>query len=258
MATIKQIRRRIRSVKTTQQITKAMEMVAAAKLRRAQERILLAASLRGQDDRGPASSSPRAAGEVSDPLFEVRPVRRRALVVIASDKGLCGSFNTNVFRPRSGSRGGSTATTIDLVPVGRRANEYFGKRGWNGGYRVPELGDQVDLDEGGAARAGSDRPVPARRDRSVEFLYTRFITTGTRRIVQETFLPVAAATTAAQARPRDYIYEPDAAAIFRPCCRATWRPASRRPSPSRWRASTRAHDLDGGGDEERGRDDLGI
>ena len=97
MATLKQIRRRIRSVKNTSQITKAMEMVAAAKLRRAQGRAL-ASRPYSQKTAEMLQSLAAAAENLSHPLFEQRPIRHRSFVVVASDKGLCGSFNMNVFR----------------------------------------------------------------------------------------------------------------------------------------------------------------
>jgi F-type H+-transporting ATPase subunit gamma len=190
-----------------------MEMVAAAKLRRAQDRILQARPYAAKMTEV-LQQLASAAGEVSDPLFEVRtPVRRRTLVVIASDKGLCGAFNANLFRHAEAGAKGIDRQTINLIPVGRRANDYFGKRGWKGDYRVPELGDQVNLTRAvQLARYLIDLYRRGETD-SVEFLYTRFITTGTRRIVQETFLPIAPEKSE-HAHPRDYIFEPDAAAIF--------------------------------------------
>jgi F-type H+-transporting ATPase subunit gamma len=212
MATIKDIRRRIRSVKSTQQITKAMEMVAAAKLRRAQDRILLARPYAAKMTEI-LQQLASAAGEVSDPLFEVREVRRRTIVVIASDKGLCGAFNANVFRHVETSLRGVDRSTIDLIPVGKRASEYFGKRGWKGSYRIPELGDQVNLGRAvQLARWVIDLYRRGETD-SVEFVYTKFISTGTRRIVEETFLPIAPGT-GAPVQTRDYIFEPNAATIF--------------------------------------------
>lgn len=213
MATLKQIRRRIRSVKSTQQITKAMEMVAAAKLRRSQERVT---SSRPYAARIGAmlENLAAAAGDVSHPLFEVRPVRRRALVVIASDKGLCGSFNMNVIRAAERILEEGDRSSWDLVPVGRRVNQYFGKRGWAFAYALPELGDQVD-----AARAHVlaqelvAMQLRGQVDR-VDILFTRFISTMSRRVESVPLLPVAAAHSDG-GTAKEYIYEPSAEAIFR-------------------------------------------
>jgi F-type H+-transporting ATPase subunit gamma len=226
MATLKQIRRRIRSVKNTQQITKAMEMVAAAKLRRSQDRVTAARPYAAAIG-AMLENLAAAAGDLSHPLFEVRPVRRRALVVIASDKGLCGSFNMNVIRTaermvhegdRGGGHGERTAAPAeppawDLVPVGRRVNRYFGKRDWTFPCALPELGDQVDAMK---ARALAQELVAMQLggqvDR-VDLLYTQFLSTMSRRVVSVPVLPVAAGRT--DGRPaREYIYEPSAEAIF--------------------------------------------
>ncbi|MDP6483306.1 MAG: F0F1 ATP synthase subunit gamma, partial [Nitrospinota bacterium] len=97
MASIQQIKRRITSVKSTEQITRAMKMVAAAKLRRAQERILAARPFADKLAEM-IQSLARRAEHLSHPLMEERPVKRRLLVSITSDKGLCGSYNTNIVR----------------------------------------------------------------------------------------------------------------------------------------------------------------
>jgi F-type H+-transporting ATPase subunit gamma len=213
MATLKQIRRRIRSVKNTQQITKAMEMVAAAKLRRSQERVTASRPYAARIG-AMLENLAAAAGEVSHPLFEERPVRRRALVVIASDKGLCGSFNMNVIRTAERTLQEGDRSSWDLVPVGRRVNQYFAKRGWSFAYALPELGDQVDMTRAhDLAQELIAMQMRGQVDR-VEILFTKFISTMTRRVETVQLLPVAAGR--AEAGPvKEYIYEPSAEAIFR-------------------------------------------
>ncbi len=212
MATLKQIRRRIKSVKSTQQITKAMEMVAAAKFRRAQERV---GSARPYAARIGAmlENLAGAAGAVSHPLFEVRPVRRRALVVIASDKGLCGSFNMNVIRAAEELLGEGERASWELVPMGRRISQYFGKRGWTFGHAVPELGDQADA--GKAHDLASELVAMQLREQvdRVDILYTRFITTMSRRVETVPVLPVTAVRRGT-VEAKEYIYEPSPQAIF--------------------------------------------
>src|SRR4029453_17644095 len=129
MATLQDIRRRIRSVQSTQKITRAMKLVAAAKLRRAQERILEArpyafkmAELVGNLVRG--------LGEDKHPLLVRREGPRKLYVVVTADKGLCGAFNSNVVRRalellRAGPEG-----TTALVAVGRKARDFFRRRPW--------------------------------------------------------------------------------------------------------------------------------
>jgi F-type H+-transporting ATPase subunit gamma len=226
MATIKDIRRRIRSVASTQQITRAMEMVAAAKLRRAQERIVSARPYAGKmTDVLQNLASATSSGEIQNPLFAVREVRRRTLVVISSDKGLCGAFNANIFRAAEENLKGVDSVGVDLIPVGRRAASYFGRRGWKGSYAIPDLGDTLDVDK---ARKLSRHLIQSYTDGTtdcVEFLFTRFITVGSRKIVRESFLPIvppgvsprseeSRVVVGGEGPTRDYIFEPNPAAIY--------------------------------------------
>ncbi len=122
------IRRRIRSVKNTQQITKAMKMVAAAKLRRAQERMFAArpyaAGLRE------VLSSVAVRVDISKhPLLQSREVERKVLLlVVTADRGLCGAFNTNVIRAAQNAIAEKGWEEVHLLPIGRKANDFFKRR----------------------------------------------------------------------------------------------------------------------------------
>ncbi len=218
MATIKDIRRRIRSVASTQQITRAMEMVAAAKLRRAQERVVSARPYSEKMTEVLQNLASATAGsEIQNPLFQVREVRRRTVVVIASDKGLCGAFNANLFRAAEERLRGVDREAFDLIPVGRRPTSYFGKRGWTGSTRIPELGDTLDIEKARSLARHLMAIYSEGKTDSVDFLYTKFITVGSRRIAWETLLPIVpgkAAPGVEKGPARDYIFEPSAAAIF--------------------------------------------
>jgi F-type H+-transporting ATPase subunit gamma len=126
---VQDIRRRIRSVRSTQQITKAMKMVAAAKLRRAQDRVFGARpySDRLRDFLGSVLARPEAS---SHPLAEERPVRRLELVVVSADRGLAGGFNANVMREASILAGQARAAgqEVRLTLVGRKAWDFFKRR----------------------------------------------------------------------------------------------------------------------------------
>src|ERR1700730_14024380 len=128
MASLIDIRRRLRSVKSTQQITKAMKMVAAAKLRRAQERVVGArpyARLLGKVLASVAAS----AGEVRHPLLQSRPEKRVFLIVIAGDRGLAGAFNTNVNRATAQLLAAHPEwEEARILPVGRKAIEFWRRR----------------------------------------------------------------------------------------------------------------------------------
>jgi F-type H+-transporting ATPase subunit gamma len=217
MATLKQIRRRIRSVQSTQQITKAMEMVAASKLKRAQERVLASRPYAAGITRM-LESLAGASESLSHPLFEQRPVSTRLIVVIASDKGLCGSYNMNVFRAAERAAQeppaeGQPVPRVRIVPVGRRANQYFAKRPWEIPLSIPELGDQVELQK--ARRLAQDLVKSFREHEAdrVDLLYTQYVSTMSRRIKVETILPIAARREE-KGPALDYIFEPSPRQIF--------------------------------------------
>ncbi len=211
MATLKQIRRRIRSVQSTQQITKAMEMVAAAKLRKAQARAEAARPYAESMEHVLANLS-AAARTLAHPLFEEREVKRVMVAVVASDKGLCGSFNANVIRRAEEHARALGQENVLLVPIGKRACAYFGRRGWDLSRAVKTLGDRIDLGlVRELGRSAVDLYVSGEVDR-VDFVFTRFITTATRRVEVASVVPVRPAE--GEDADATYIFEPDAETIF--------------------------------------------
>ena len=133
MATLRDIRRRIRAVRSTQQITRAMYLVAAAKLKRAELRARAgrpyAAALHDLVARVGAAAA--EAGAVVHPLLEARPVRTMALVVVTADRGLAGAYNANVIRAAVQALRALPADVEPvLVPVGRKGRDFFQRRGY--------------------------------------------------------------------------------------------------------------------------------
>lgn len=144
MANILDIRRRIRSVRNTRQITKAMQMVSAAKLRRAQERAfaarpyaqMLTSVLKSLVSR--AEIYDPETGEVQHPLLVRRPENNITLIVVSGEKGLAGAFNSNILKAAANFIASKSGKNIDIVAVGRKARDYFRRR-----YPVaPESGDR--------------------------------------------------------------------------------------------------------------------
>jgi F-type H+-transporting ATPase subunit gamma len=128
MASLIDIRRRLRSVKSTQQITKAMKMVAAAKLRRAQDRVIGARPYAKLLSNVLASVMAKAGG-ATHPLLATREERRVLLVVVAGDRGLCGAFNTNVHRATQNLIAGHPEwTDLKILPIGKKAVEFWRRR----------------------------------------------------------------------------------------------------------------------------------
>ena len=218
MSTLRVLRRRIRSVQNTQQITKAMEMVAAAKLRRAQNRALAARpySVKITEMLGNLAG---AATELDHPLFKVREVKHTALVLVTSDRGLCGAYNSNLLRAaeqrlRAAAADGGKPGGTSLLLVGKKGRDYFRRR------RYPVLAAHTPLPAEASiefARMLTDdliaRFVTGEVDR-VEIMFTRFVSALHRRVVVEPFLPVGATRPAGSPAGGGTIFEPDAESIF--------------------------------------------
>ncbi len=125
MASLREIRTKIKSVKSTQQITKAMKMVAAARLRRAQARIIAARPFAQKMEELMTHLLVKVEGEVQHPLFNKREGARRALLLVTSDKGLCGAFNTNLIREATKYLMKYGSSNVDLYVVGRKGRDFF-------------------------------------------------------------------------------------------------------------------------------------
>jgi F-type H+-transporting ATPase subunit gamma len=223
MATLREIRRRISGVKSTQKITKAMKMVAAAKLRRAQDGVMAARPYA----RKLKELLNHLAGRVdvsAHPLFIPRPVSSVALIIVSADRGLCGAFNANIIRAAASHVRANYAETTDadrlhLIMVGRKGFDFFSKNG----YRIAAkyLGIFSTLNFAAAesiAETVMKGFLEGTYDR-VELVYNEFKSIIQQRVVIEQFLPIppAAAADASQ-QPGgirvDYIYEPSGDAII--------------------------------------------
>jgi F-type H+-transporting ATPase subunit gamma len=214
MASLKVLRRRIRSVTSTRQITKAMEMVAAAKLRRAQARALAtrpyAIRLTGMLENLAA-----VAREQELPLFAAREVKQTALVVIGSNRGLCGGFNTNLFRAAEERLRAAGPGSLGLVIVGRKARDYFRRRAWPVLATFADLGDDVSVESARRVTADLLGRFESGTVDKVEILYTRFHSALRRQVTFETFLPIGAPPAAGGPEAaRDIIFEPGLEPIF--------------------------------------------
>src|SRR5580693_33627 len=145
MANVLDLRRRIRSVKNTRQITKAMKMVSAAKLRRAQERALSARPYAKMITSVLESLTRRVdifdeeTGNLRHPLFATRPEKRVLLVIISGDKGFAGAFNANIIKTAYQFINGNTDKEIDIEAVGRKGRDLTRRR-----YPVAEYSEQTD------------------------------------------------------------------------------------------------------------------
>jgi F-type H+-transporting ATPase subunit gamma len=223
MPTLRDIRRRITSVKSTQQITRAMKLVAAAKLRRAQERILEARpySHKMQEVladlalRSPRGLHPLLATHAGD---GVEAGGRKLLVVVSSDRGLCGAFNSNIIR-RSlevlRASQGDPEATVTLIVVGRKVRDFYRRRG---GYAVrSEYVHFFDrLAYSHAAQIGQDlirAYVEAEAD-EVHLVYNEFKSAASQRVVVEQLLPIQPAPVSGEGEVTEFLFEPSPAAVL--------------------------------------------
>ena len=215
MATLRDIQRRIRSVQSTQKITRAMKLVAAAKLRRAQERILSArpyankmAELLGNLVSG--------ADGATHPLLEQREGPRRQIVIITADRGLAGAFNANILRRAVELIRESSAADVTLVVVGRKARDFFRRRPHTVKRDMIGFWDRLAYSH---AAELADAFMQSYLDNEVDevfLLYNEFRSVAMQRPVRQQLLPIPrteAADGEAMA-PVDYIYEPGPAEIL--------------------------------------------
>ncbi len=215
MATLRDIRRRIRSVQSTQKITRAMKLVAAAKLRRAQERILAARpyAFKMADLVG---SLARALGEDKHPLLARRAGSRKLFVVVTADKGLCGAFNANILRRSVEALRASGDGAASLIAVGRKARDFYRRRPWK--IRAERIGLLDRLTFAQARELAAD-PMRAYLEDEVDevwLVFNEFRSVAVQRIVLQRLLPIEPPGTRGDTEPSggEYLYEPDATTIL--------------------------------------------
>jgi F-type H+-transporting ATPase subunit gamma len=208
MPSLKAIRKRIASVKNTQKITKAMKLVAAARLRRAQEAILAARPYARALEDVIADVARRSGG--SHPLLEQRDIKAAELIVISSDRGLAGAYNTNVNRAaeRFLFDHKSDYAAIDVETVGRKAREYLKRRKVKVVNEHPGASSATAADR---ARSLANSVIERYQSGAIDavfLVYNEFKSAITQKIQVEQLLPVKPKTLPAGATPTDFIYEP--------------------------------------------------
>jgi F-type H+-transporting ATPase subunit gamma len=212
----KEIRVKIRSVQNTRKITKAMEMVAASKMRRAQERMRMARPY-GEKIRNVAAHISHANPEYRHPFLVHRDtVKRVGIIVVTTDKGLCGALNTNLLRMvlAQYKQWQSEGEEIDACGIGSKGLSFMQRLGANIVSQATALGDRPRLEHLiGAVKVMLDGYMQDRFDRVVLF-YTRFINTMKQEPVMEQLLPLSGERLGAPEGSWDYIYEPEAKSVL--------------------------------------------
>ncbi|HEY2972593.1 MAG TPA: ATP synthase F1 subunit gamma [Pyrinomonadaceae bacterium] len=225
MPNLLDIRRRIKSVKNTQQITKAMKMVSAAKLKRAQDRVVTARPFANKMMEVLGGLADRTDENFHHPLLDARGDERYLLVLITADKGLCGAFNTNLIKAAQIFIRDNPDKQIDILAVGRKGRDFFRRRGANlvGEYIGLTGKGRVDFSE--ALEVARDVIKRFTEDKAIDkafVIYNEFKSVMQQRVVTEQLLPVSRAASAdAEAATAnqsltliDYIYEQPPEEIF--------------------------------------------
>ena len=218
MPSLIDLRRRIRAVKNTQQITKAMKMVAASKLRRAQERMMNARPFAQQMQRVLANVASRVDPS-THPLLasrELGPDSKTLVIVVTADKGLCGSFNTNIIK--AGAQyviDSSQPCTLGLV--GRKGRDFFGRRGFEVMYEHVGIFQKLTYAHAQAIAQESIEAFTSGKVDRVVLIYNEFKSVMTQRLIVDQLLPIFRAEVdeaSAPANQTDYLYEPEPQEIF--------------------------------------------
>jgi len=218
MATLRDIQRRIRSVQSTQKITKAMKLVAASKFRRAQERILEArpyATKMGELVDGLVA---RTSGEDTHPLLAARSTGRKRLVVITADKGLCGAFNSNILRESLRFVRGADEVSVTLVVVGKKARDFYRRRQFTVKSEMLGVFDKLAYSHAQELANGLMQDFLADEVDEVHLMYNEFRSVAVQRPVRRQLLPLGASEAGeddADSGPQEeYLYEPSPEAIL--------------------------------------------
>jgi len=211
MAAGKEIRTKISSIQSTQKITSAMEMVAASKMRKAQDRMQLGKPY-ARRMRSVVGHIANAAPEYQHMYMEKREVKRVGYIIVSTDRGLCGGLNINLFKAaiKSMKAWNDQGIEIDLSLVGAKATAFFNSYGGNVIAAVRDLGEEPSLaDLIGGVKAMLDAYEEGKIDR-LFLVSNEFVNTMTQEPSVEQLLPLEAEESDEMAHHWDYIYEPDA------------------------------------------------
>ena len=222
MANLKEVKGRIQSVTSTQQITKAMKMVAAAKLRKAQDRII---QMRPYAEKlsGVMQNVSRAIDNqaLDNPYGQERDVNAVLLVVISSDRGLCGAFNSNIFKYTQNliaDKYSSIRATgnLHILPIGKRAYEYYKKKDYSIIDTYYDLFNSLDFDHVCAAAEYTMKSFISQEFDKIEIIYNEFKNVATQIIRNEQLLPILPLDSSEETNIQniDFIAEPNEVFIF--------------------------------------------
>ncbi len=210
---LKEVRNRIKSVQSTQQITKAMKMVSAAKLRRAQDAITQMRPYAHKLQEMLSNIVSNSDGDVKVALAAERPVEKVLIIVVTSDRGLCGGYNSNLIKlarqvikekyPQQQAKG-----NVQVLPIGKKGYEHFNKNGFKVVDKYWDIFTGLSFDKVQAAAKYAMDAFANKEVDAVELIFSEFKNAATQRFIAEQFLPVLKVQKTAGQKNADFIYEP--------------------------------------------------
>ena len=211
---LKEVRNRIKSVQSTQQITKAMKMVSAAKLRRAQDAITQMRPYAQKLQEMLSNIVSSSDGNVSMDLAAERPVEKVMIIVVTSDRGLCGGYNSNLIKLtkltiREKYAAQSAKGNVQILPIGKKGFEHFTKNGFKVVDAYWDIFTGLSFDKVQAAAKYAMNAFAAKEVDAIEVIYSEFKNAATQRFIAEQFLPVQKVAETENKKKFDFIFEPN-------------------------------------------------
>ena len=210
---LKEVRNRIKSVQSSQQITKAMKMVSAAKLRRAQDAILQMRPYAKKLQEALSNIAGESDGNAGMNLSTERPIEKVLLIVITSDRGLCGAYNTNIIKLAKATIQEKYAAqaakgNVQIWSIGKKGYEHFAKNNFKVSDTYKDIFLHLDFEHVQACAQAAIKAFVNKEFDAVEIVYSEFKNAATQVFVAEKFLPIPKVQKAQGAAKNDFIFEP--------------------------------------------------
>ena len=210
---LKEVRNRIKSVQSTQQITKAMKMVSAAKLRRAQDAITQMRPYAKKLSEMLSNIVSNSEGDVTMALATERPVEKVMIIVVTSDRGLCGGYNSNLIKLakqiiREKYAGQQARGNVTILPIGKKGYEHFNKNGFKVIDQYWDIFTGLSFEKVQAAAKYVMEAFTNKEVDAVELVFSEFKNAATQRFASEQFLPVQKVEKVTGQKNSDFIFEP--------------------------------------------------
>jgi F-type H+-transporting ATPase subunit gamma len=211
---LKEVRNRIKSVQSTQQITKAMKMVSAAKLRRAQDAITQMRPYAQKLQEMLSNIVSNSDGDIKMELADSRRVEKVMIIVVTSDRGLCGGYNSNLIKLAKQLAKEKYTTqfakgNVQILPIGKKGYEHFTKNGFKVVDKFWDIFTGLSFDKVQTAAQHAMAVFANKEVDAVELVYSEFKNAATQRYVNEQFLPVQKISKVAGQKNADFIFEPN-------------------------------------------------